>query len=369
MPALILCTLMSVYTTVTQAQLTDWLKNYSLGALQHMQGILSGIENTNYFVTTSQGKYVLTLFEHMGAVELPYYAQLMAHLAARGFACPTPVANCHGEFIGELNGKPALLVTCLLGESVVHVSPAQCGQVGAALAQLHHAGQGFTLRMLNPRGPHWWKSYLQLLRRKVASAELRLIESEIDFQAQHAHADLPRGVIHGDLFRDNVLFECIASVGVDNALQHNNASAGGGNAAQQHNNANTGSVNDLPGNISSKPGRIGGVIDFYFAGDDALLLDVAVTANDWCLRPNATLDVDQLAALLRGYRPDNKYSDAEKTAWPILLRAAALRTWLGRLGYNHFPLQGEMTFTKDAGLYQRLLQQHIDAPIQIDALM
>ena len=334
--------LMSVYTTVTHAQLTEWLKNYSLGDLQHMQGILSGIENTNYFVTTSQGKYVLTLFEHMGVAELPYYAQLMAHLAARGFACPTPVANSHGEFIGELNGKPALLVTCLPGESVVHVSTAQCGQVGAALAQLHHAGQGFTQRMLNPRGPHWWKSYLQLLRSKVAPAELRLIESEIHFQAQHAHADLPHGVIHGDLFRDNVLFERVD---------------------------NTGGVHDLPGNISSKHGRIGGVIDFYFAGDDALLLDVAVTANDWCLRPDATLDIEQLAALLRGYRPDNKYSDAEKTAWPILLRAAALRTWLGRLGYNYFPLQGEMTFTKDAGLYQRLLQQHIDAPIHIDALM
>ncbi|MBV5346399.1 MAG: phosphotransferase, partial [Rhodoferax sp.] len=268
---------------------------------------------------------------HMGVAELPYYAQLMAHLAARGFACPTPVANSHGEFIGELNGKPALLVTCLPGESVVHVSPAQCGQVGTVLAQLHHAGQGFTQRMLNPRGPHWWKSYLQLLRRKVTPAELRLIESEIDFQAQHAHADLPRGVIR--------------------------------------NNANTSGVNDLPGNISSKYGRIGGVIDFYFAGDDALLLDVAVTANDWCLRPNATLNVDQLTALLRGYRPDGKYSDAEKTAWPVLLRAAALRTWLGRLGYNHFPLQGEMTFTKDAGLYQRLLQQHIDAPIHIATLM
>ena len=334
--------LMSVYTTVTRAQLTEWLKNYSLGDLQHMQGILSGIENTNYFVTTSRGKYVLTLFEHMGVAELPYYAQLMAHLAARGFACPTPVANCHGEFIGELNGKPALLVTCLPGESVVHVSPTQCGQVGTVLAQLHHAGQGFTQRMLNPRGPHWWKSYLQLLRSKVAPVELRLIESEIHFQAQHAHADLPHGVIHGDLFRDNVLFERVD---------------------------NTGGVNDLPGNISSKHGRIGGVIDFYFAGDDALLLDVAVTANDWCLRPDATLDVEQLAALLRGYRPDNKYSDAEKTAWPILLRAAALRTWLGRLGYNHFPLQGEMTFTKDAGLYQRLLQQHIDAPIHIAALM
>ena len=318
--------LMSVYTTVTRAQLTEWLKNYSLGELQHMQGILSGIENTNYFVTTSRGKYVLTLFEHMGAAELPYYAQLMAYLAGRSFACPTPVANCHGEFIGELNGKPALLVTCLSGESVVHVSPAQCGQVGTVLAQLHLAGQGFTQGMLNPRGPHWWKSYLQLLRRKVSPVELRLIESEIDFQAQHAHADLPRGVIHGDLFRDNVLFEHLSS----------NAS---------------------------------GVIDFYFACDDVLLLDVAVTANDWCLRPDATLDVEQLAALLRGYRPDNKYSDSEKSAWPILLRAAALRTWLGRLGYNHFPLQGEMTFTKDAGLYQRLLQQHIDAPAHIDMLI
>ena len=356
---------MSVYTTVTQTQLAEWLKNYSLGPLQNMQGILSGIENTNYFVTTSLGKYVLTLFEHMAAKELPYYAQLMAHLAARGFACPTPVANSHGQFIGELNCKPALLVTYLPGESVAHVSPKQCEQVGAALSQLHHAGQGFGQRMLNPRGPHWWKTYSQLLRRKVTPAELRLIESEIHFQAQHSHAHLPHGVIHGDLFRDNILFERAVSAGGGNAgLKHNNANAGGGHAALKHNNANPGVDGAPPQHL-----RIGGVIDFYFACDDVLLLDAAVTANDWCLRSDATLDRDQLAALLRGYRPDKKYSDAEKTAWPILLRAAALRTWLGRLGYNHFPLQGEMTFTKDAGLYQRLLQQHIAAPVHIDQLM
>lgn len=320
---------MSVYTTVTHAQLAEWLKDYSLGELQRMQGILSGIENTNYFVTTTRGQFVLTLFEHIGADQLPYYAQLMAHLAGRGLACPIPAANSSGKFIGQLNGKPALLVTRLPGESVVRVSTHQCEQVGGVLARLHAAGQGFTQRMLNPRGAHWWKSYSQLLRPKISSDELRLIESEIDFQAQQAQrarTNLPHGVIHGDLFRDNVLFESNGSKDV-------------------------------------------GVIDFYFACDDALLFDVAITANDWCLRPNATLDMDQLASLLRGYRPDHKYTDAEKYAWPILLRAAALRTWMSRLGYNHFPLQGEMTITKDAGLYQRLLLQHMAAPAYIDMPM
>ncbi len=315
---------MSVYTKVSAEQLTQWLKNYSLGQLLDLQGIASGIENTNYFVTTRHGKYVLTLFEKLHASELPYYMHLMAHLANHGFPCPKPVANFTNEFISQLNGKPASIVSCLPGKSVIEVTPAQCAEVGAVLADMHLAAQGYAQRMANPRGPHWWQIYAQQLLPHVKPAEAQLMQSELAFQAQHKHDALPRGVIHGDLFRDNVLFD---------------------------------------------DGRIGGVIDFYFACNDVLLYDVAITANDWCMRSDAKLDPARLTALLRGYQAERAFNEAEKTAWPVMLRAAAFRIWLGRLGYNHFPMQGEMTHTKDAGLYQRILQHHIAAPLDLAALI
>lgn len=315
---------MSVYTTVSAAQLAEWLKNYSLGQLLDMQGIASGIENNNYFVTTTRGKFVLTLFEKLHASDLPYYMHLMAHLANHGFPSPKPVANYANEFIGQLRGKPASIVSYLPGKSVVDVTPEQCTEAGTILADMHLAAQGYTQRMTNPRGPHWWQIYSQQLLPKVSPEEAQLIQSELAFQSQHRHDALPRGVIHGDLFRDNVLFE---------------------------------------------DGRIGGVIDFYFACNDVLLYDVAICANDWCMRADATMEPARLSALLRGYRAERALNEVEKAAWPVMLRAAAFRTWLGRLGYNHFPMQGEMTHTKDAGLYKRLLEQHIGAPQDITALI
>lgn len=314
---------MSVYTTVSAPQLAAWLKNYSLGALQDLQGIASGIENTNYFVTTSHGKYVLTLFEKLQTSELPYYMHLMAHLANHGFPCPRPVANFANEYVGLLNGRPASIVSCLPGKSIVDATVAQCEEVGAMVADMHLAAQGYTQRMVNPRGPHWWQTYSRQLLPKVTREQEKIIEGELAFQSQHRHDALPRGVIHGDLFRDNVLFD---------------------------------------------DGRIGGVIDFYFACNDVLLYDLAITANDWCMCADATLDPSRLSALLRGYHAERAFTDAEQAAWPVMLRAAAFRIWLGRLGYNHFPMEGEMTHTKDAGLYQRLLQRHIDAPLDLAAL-
>jgi homoserine kinase type II len=315
---------MSVYTTVTESQLVEWLKNYSLGRLLELQGIASGIENTNYFVTTSHGKFVLTLFEKLPAADLPYYVHLMAYLANHGIPCPKPVANHDNEFIGQLNGKPACIVSCLPGKSVVNVTPAQCREAGAMLADMHQAGHGYAQRMSNPRGPQWWSAFSQQLLPKVNAEEARLIESELAFQASHKHDALPRGVIHGDLFRDNVLFT---------------------------------------------DGRIGGVIDFYFACNDVMLYDVAITVNDWCMQADATPDSARVAALVQGYHASRPFLDSEWAVWPVMLRAAAFRTWLGRLGYNHFPMEGEMTHTKDAQLYQRMLQQHIAQPQNLAQLV
>jgi homoserine kinase type II len=315
---------MSVYTTVTESQLVEWLKNYSLGRLIELQGIASGIENTNYFVTTSHGKFVLTLFEKLHAADLPYYIHLMAHLANHGTPCPKPVANNDNEFIGHLNGKPACIVSCLPGKSVENVTPAQCGEAGAMLADMHQAAHGYAQRMGNPRGPHWWSTFSQQVLPKVSPDEAALIENELTFQASHKHDTLPRGVIHGDLFRDNVLFT---------------------------------------------DGRIGGVIDFYFACNDVLLFDVAITVNDWCMNADATPDGVRASALLQGYHASRPFSEGEIAVWPVMLRAAAFRTWLGRLGYNYFPMEGEMTHTKDAQHYQRMLQQHIEQPQSLRALL
>ena len=215
---------MSVYTKVTEAQLAAWLKPYSVGTLVGLQGIAAGIENTNYFVTTTHGRYVLTLFERLPAKDLSFYLGLMAHLARHGIPCPAPIADRRNRMLSTLNGKPAALVTRLPGDVVAAPAPAHCGGVGAMLAAMHLAGQSYPGTLDNPRGPRWWRKAAAEVLPFLDEAPARLLESELEFQAQHRRADLPRGPIHADLFRDNVLFE---------------------------------------------DARIGGVIDFYFAGIDA----------------------------------------------------------------------------------------------------
>lgn len=229
---------MSVYTTVTPGQLGAWLRNYSVGSLVSLEGISAGIENTNYFVTTSHGRFVLTLFEKLQPHELPFYLNLMAHLSGHGIPCPKPIANLDNAFLGELNGKPASLVSFLAGKDIKDPAPDHCAQVGAMLASLHLAGKSYALTMNNPRGPQWWKAVMPEILPFIPADDVALLREEVRFQSLYRLSDLPRGVVHADLFRDNVLFD-----------------------------------NDL----------IAGVIDFYFACTDVLLYDVAITVNDWCM--------------------------------------------------------------------------------------
>ena len=195
---------MSVFTVVTPEQLGAWLRNYPVGTLTGLQGIPAGIENTNYFVTTTQGRYVLTLFEKLQAHELPFYLGLMAHLSAHAIPCPKPVANLDNEFLGELNGKPASLVSFLSGKDITDATPAHCAQVGALLANLHVAGQSYALTMDNPRGPKWWKAVMPEIIPFMPVEDVALLREEVRFQSLYRFSDLPRGVIHADLFRDNV---------------------------------------------------------------------------------------------------------------------------------------------------------------------
>ncbi len=305
---------MSVFTTVTPEQLRVWLQQYALGDLVELKGIASGITNTNYFVTTSAGRYVLTLFEKNTAEELPYFLDLMAHLARHGILCPQPVANNRGDYIGMLNGKPASLVSCLRGASLEHPEPKHCAEVGAFLARMHLAGLSFPDTMENPRGPHWWSTTAHAVGPLLNAEERRLLENELAHQAEFRGLALPRGVIHADLFRDNVLFD---------------------------------------------GDKLGGAIDFYYACNDVLAYDLAITVNDWCVDAEGALDLPRLEVMLAAYHAQRPLSEQERAAWPALLRAGALRFWLSRLYDYHFPQPGEMTHAKDPGHFRRVLESRI----------
>ena len=306
---------MSVFTKVSPEQLSAWLRNYTLGSLVELKGIAAGIENTNYFVTTTAGRFVLTLFEKLTAEELPFYLNLMAHLAHHGVPCPSPIADNDDRILGSLNGKPATLVTCLAGAPVMAPGVAHCAMIGATLADLHLAGRSYATVLENPRGPAWRRETAPKVMPFLDDARRSLLVSELDFQDGVRQAGLPRGPIHADLFRDNALWE---------------------------------GTTDAP--------RLGGVIDFYFAGVDAWLFDVAVTLNDWCVRPDGALDPERARAFLSAYGGKRAFTDAERAAWPAMLRAGALRFWLSRLHDFYLPRPGELTHAHDPEHFRRILE-------------
>ena len=310
---------MSVYTPVSEVELAAWLTNYSVGRLTACEPIQTGIENTNYFVTTTQGRYVLTLFERLPADELPFYLHLMAHLARHGIPCPAPIADLSDQYLGRLNGKPAALVTRLPGRSIERPGTTHCEELGALLARLHLAGRSYSGYLENPRGPKWWRFAAKEVSPFLDSGKKDLLEKELAIQSGHRFPDLPRGPVHADLFRDNALFE---------------------------------------------NGRISGVVDFYFAGVDCLLYDLAVCANDWCLESNFNLNAARARALLGAYHGLRAFTVLERDAWPAMLRAAALRFWLSRLYDFHLPRPGMLVHAHDPEHFCHVLQSRVaaDAP-------
>jgi homoserine kinase type II len=302
---------LSVYTPVSQAELADWLCHYSVGRLESFEPIAAGIENSNFFVDTTQGRYVLTLFERLPADELPFYLNLMAHLARHGIPSPAPIADLRDQYLQRLNGKPAALVTRLPGRSLERPGTAECAELGALLARLHLAGRSYPAYLDNPRGPKWWRIAAADVQPFLDQAQRALLADELAFQTQQRFPDLPRGPVHADLFRDNALFE---------------------------------------------QGRISGVIDFYFAGVDRLIYDVAVCANDWCLDGDLGLEAARTQALLAAYDAVRPLSALERAAWPAMLRAAALRFWLSRLHDFHLPRPGMLVHAHDPEHFRKILE-------------
>ena len=311
---------MSVYTLVTAPDLDAWLTRYAVGGLAELQPIVPGIENTNYFVATERGRYVLTLYERLPAGELPFYLNLMAHLARAGVEVPAPVADRTGALFSLLNGKPAGLVARVDGAPVATPSQVHCAHVGAALARLHVASQTYRARLTNRRGPAWWRQAARAVKPHLDAAQVALLDGEIKFQTGFGRGKLPKGAIHGDLFCDNVLF------------------AGD---------------------------RVAGIIDFGFAATDFFAYDLAITVNDWCTQEaDGGLDAALAEAMVSTYDAARPMTQDEREAWPALLRAAALRFWLSRLYDLHLPRSGELTHSHDPAHFERVLRDRAAKPVR-----
>jgi homoserine kinase type II len=319
---------MAVFTAVTEQELAQWMRHYDLGDVVDFRGIASGIENSNFFLTTTRGEYVLTIFEKLTAAQLPFYLDLMRHLASHRVPVPDPVPRDDGALFGILHGKPTAIVTKLEGAAQLAPNVEHCAEVGHMLARMHLAGRDFAHHQPNLRSLPWWQENVPAVLPYVSEAERELLSSELAHQqaffGSSDYAALPEGPCHCDLFRDNVLF-----AHADPATGHEV--------------------------------RLGGFFDFYFAGCDKWLFDVAVTVNDWCVDlASGRLDSARVEALLRAYQTVRPFTREERRHWSDMLRAGAYRFWVSRLYDFHMPRAAEMLKPHDPTHFERILRERLN---------
>ena len=305
---------MAVYTEVGDAELEAFLAEYDIGEAEALKGVAEGVENSNYLLTTSKGQYFLTLYEkRVNPDDLPFFLGLMDHLTARGINCPMPIHGRDGNAVRTLAGRPAAITTFLHGLSPHRIHVKHCGPVGEALAELHLAGQDFALKRPNALSVAGWRPLFDGCRGHIDAAFEQELKAELDFFEANWPKDLPAGVIHADLFNDNVFF-----------------------------------LND----------KLSGVIDFYFACNDFLAYDVAICLNAWCFEPDNAFNATKARALLQAYGRVRALGDDEKRMLPMLARGSALRFLLTRLyDWVHTP-KDALVKRKDPNEYLLKLRFH-----------
>ncbi len=308
---------MAVYTAIDDESLEAFLGAYDVGALVSVKGIAEGVENSNYLLMTEQGRYILTLYEkRVDPKDLPFFLGLMEHLADKNVCCPTPIRNIEGASLSELCGRPAALISFLDGVSPKRIQPFHCGGLGKALAELHLAGTDFHLTRRNALSLEGWHSLFDRCQPGADQvAEGLAAELAVEFDVIEADwpKDLPVGVIHADLFPDNVFFQ------------------------QQ---------------------ALSGLIDFYFACNDLLAYDIAVCLNAWCFEPDGAFNITKARHLLASYRTVRPLSPDELNALPLLARGAALRFLLTRLFDWQNQVEGALVKPKDPLEYLEKLRFH-----------
>lgn len=316
---------MAVFTEVTLEAASPLFAQLNIGTLQHLQGIKGGIENTNYFATTDQGEYVLTLFERLTHEQLPFYLNLMQHLARKNIPVPLPQTNVQGDILFTLCDKPACVVNKLAGTSQLQPQVSHCATLGGVLARMHLAAQDYAQQQPNLRGLDWWNATAPLVYPHITAAQRHLLETELALQNEIANSAnykaIPRGAVHADLFRDNVMFD---------------------------------------------GDTLTGCFDFYFAGVDTWLFDMCVCLNDWCIEhTTGTHDAAKAQALLDAYQAVRPLTHEERTLLPSMARAAALRFWISRLWDFYLPRDASMLTPHDPAHFERVLTGRVQNPLAL----
>jgi len=303
---------MSVFTPINEHQLGAFLKNYPVGELQGYCGIEAGITNSNFFVDTDSGRYVLSIVEHETHADVEWFMQLLSFLHRKNIPCAKPVQATSGDYTLELADKPATLVQCLNGADKAYVDESDCAALGKVLANLHVSCRDYPSTRKDSRGNSWREATATKIRNKLSSEDRDLLDVKMSQDYQSLLAALPGSVIHADLFRDNVLF-----------------------------------AND----------KVSGIIDFYYACNGCMLYDLGITFNDWCRDDNMEVNPERARALLGGYESVRPLRTMERELWPEAIECSALRFWLSRQHDLHFPVAGMMTFTKDPKPLEKILRE------------
>ena len=305
---------MSVYTKITSDEVSKYLEDYSIGLFESLEGISDGIENTNYILKTSKGEYIFTIFENIDINKVIQYLKLMNFLNESNFKCAKVHNRKDDQLCGSIQNKPAAIIEKLSGSSISNVNENQCAEVGGLLANFHILGNGFEDYLKDSRDLTWRKDSYTKLKKVLLPDEKKLIEDALVVQQEFNDFALPKGIIHADLFRDNILFDS---------------------------------------------GKISGMIDFYYSCSGPFIYDLAVVANDWCIDTHGKIVTEKLRKLKESYSSIKKLNTDERKFWNHALVSASLRFYLSRLLDLHFPKIGEITHIKDPNVFKNILTNHL----------